>query len=135
MGAGPTLARAMIVEDWIGGIATATLRCWQHMCDRPLVRPTGDRFLLGQMPSDFTVRVMSHSSSPIYTENQKALAFAMKKEGMVTAHGALRLINPPFLDLLLKEATKLEESQAQRGQQVLELKEREVKAKEEKARK
>lgn len=135
LGAGPTLTRAMMVERWLEGIATDVLRTWRNLCDRPLVRNNGQRFYLRQMPGDFTVRVHAHSASPIYTEQLKALVFAAKKEGMLTPHDALRLLNLPGTDMLLRAVEGLEKSQAEMGEKKLELAERTVKAKEEKAMK
>lgn len=133
MGAGPTLARAMAVERFMSGIATYALRVHRNMLERPLVKNDGSRFLLRQMPGDFIAKVWAHSASPIYTENLKALALAAHKSGLISDHAALRYLNLPGTDLLLREVEKMEKAKAERGQEVLDLKRTEVEAKKLKA--
>lgn len=60
-------------------------------------------FTLAQMPEDRKVTVDSHSSSPAFTEDHRALAFALQKAGAITPRGLLMLTNPPQLDMLLQE--------------------------------
>lgn len=135
LGAGPTLNRAMAVERWLGAIMTYVLRMERNISDRFLVRNDGSRFLLRHMPGDFVVRVWAHSASPIYTEQLAMKARVAFKDRAISRRSYLRYLNLPGTDMLLRDTQKLEESEAQAGQKAAELKEREVKAKEERARK
>ncbi len=135
MGAGPTLDRAMAVERWLETIATARAKLRRVVSPRPLVRDNGERFLLMHLPDDFTMKVWAHSSSPIYTEHLIQKAFAVHKAGALSSEDLIILSGLPNTDALRRKSKQLEQGQAEMAKKRVELKEREVRAKEEKAMK
>jgi hypothetical protein len=129
LGAGPTLSRAMLVEDWLEHVATAMMRLHRNLLDRPLVKSDGTRFLLRQMPSDFIARVWAHSASPIYTEHLTQKALIAHKQKLIDGRDALTFLNLPGTDMLLRTQKKLEKAQGEQTEKVISLKEKEVEAK------
>lgn len=133
LGAGPTLRRAMYVERFIAEIATAKLRLHARLYDKPLVKPDGSTFLLGQMPPEIRARVWAHSHSPVYAKQIKEDATLLVTHKAITPEDYLTLMNPPMAELLAAKARKLAKAQAETQEKILGLKEREVHAKELKA--
>jgi hypothetical protein len=60
-------------------------------------------FVLGNLPADCMVSVDSHSSSPIFADDHTQLIFACVKSGIVSPKSAIRLLQLPDQDLLMRE--------------------------------
>lgn len=133
LGAGPTLDHAMAVERCLEAVATAAMHLKREISDRPLVRDNGERFLLRQMPADFSVTVWGHSASPIYTEHNFQKAVVLRKTGDISGEDMLIYANLPNTDMLRRKQKKLAEGQAQMQEKKVELADRKVKAQELKA--
>lgn len=135
LGAGPTLINAQQVEDWLEGVGTAMLRLRRRTSAEYLRKPDGSQFLLAQMPGDFVARVWAHSASPLYAEKIVQKAMWAKQNGLIDAEDALEFMDLPMTDVRLKaKARKLAEAQAKQRERLIEVKEREATAKEERAR-
>ena len=135
LGAGPTLRNAQQVEDWLEGIGTAMLRLQRRTSGKFLIKPDGSKFLLSQMPGEFVARVWAHSSSPLYAQQLVQKALIAKDKGAIDSEDLLEFLDLPLTDVRLKaKARKLAQAQAEQRERLVEIKEREVKAKEEKAR-
>lgn len=108
--ASPTLRdRALLVERDCAEWADLTLqireakdasRYWTKM-DQPLV-DVEDTFLLSSLPDDWRVTVDSHSSSPIFSDENQQLVFAAHRFGVVDAEYVIDNTNLPN-----KEVAKL----------------------------
>lgn len=83
-------------------------------------------YTLDQMPEEVKVTVDSHSSSPAFTADHRMLVFQLARLGFVTPKGALRMLNPPQLDMLLAELEEKEQKQQALMQQHPELLEKMV---------
>lgn len=91
--ASPTLRdRALIVERQVAECAdlTASIRelkdetFYWTKADEPTIESIEQtKFLLSDLPSDYRVVVDSHSSSPIFADENTQLVFAAKKDGIV----------------------------------------------------
>ena len=92
--------RALIIEDAIEKIATLIFKLLQRYSDDKLIDSDGKDFLLEQMTSDCHVMVDAHSSSPVFIEDMKQMAFALQKVGAIDNEDLLDLTNPPNLDML-----------------------------------
>lgn len=112
LGAGPTLARAMIMEDWIESVATALLRLKMRTCTTALRKPNGEEFLLSQIPDEYTVRVSAHSASPIYQQQTFQKALLLKREGAIDNESLIRMAGVPLEDILRAKARELAKAQA-----------------------
>jgi hypothetical protein len=134
LGAGPTMIRAMLVEDTLESIATSMMRLHRRVNDTTLRKPNGEEFLLSQMPGDFVARVWAHSASPLYQQHLLQKATLAKQMKVIDAEDFLEFLDLPMTDTRLKaKARKIAEAQAKQGERVMEIKEQEAKAKLEKA--
>jgi len=125
--ASPTLRdRALIVERNCAECAdlTAHLRelkeeefFWHDGKDVQTIENT--KFLLSDLPDDWRITVDSHSSSPIFSDENTQLVFAAKKDGIVDAEYVIdntQLPNKEVAKIRLKER---EEKQAKLMEQFL----------------
>lgn len=78
-------------------------------------------FYLSQLPDDRRVSVDSHSSSPIYEDDHKALVGELMKLGIIDGVSALDLLPVPMRDLLKQRLKEKEKRQAEMAQQHPEL--------------
>lgn len=129
LGAGPTMSRAMVVEDFLESLGTAALKLHRRLCDRPLVKADGSRFLLQQMPGDFTAKVWAHSASPIYTEQLKEIVLVAHAKGLITDEAALTFLNLPGTDALLRDSKKLQAAKAEMAKKAVATEEAEAQSK------
>lgn len=62
--------------------------------------PSGESFLLKQLPDDFQIEVDSHSASPAFHEDNRQTAMVLAQSGAIDAEDLIRLLHPPNADLL-----------------------------------
>jgi len=60
--------------------------------------------------------VDAHSNSPIFTEDQRSLAFNLFKAGVIDKESLLDMLDPPMKQLLKDRLKKMEEKQQQQQQ-------------------
>lgn len=77
----------------------------------------GGEFLLSQLPEDRRITVDSHSSSPIYEQDQRETAAFLAKLQAIDGEGVLDLVNVPGRDAL---KNRYKEMQAQKAKMVAE---------------
>ncbi len=65
-----------------------------------------ETFLLSQLPSDASVVVDSHSSSPIFSGDHVNMAFALAKAGAMDQEDLIEQVQPPHADKLIIKAKK-----------------------------
>lgn len=70
-------------------------------------------FVLSQLPDDMKVSVDSHSSSPVYQEDNMKLAFGLAKAGAIDGADLIMLTHPQHEDILIQRAKAREAAQAQ----------------------
>lgn len=70
------------------------------------------KFLLSQFPEDYRVMVDSHSASPAFSMDARAVANEGAKLGAIDAIGWLELTQPPQADILIARAKEKEAAQA-----------------------
>jgi len=73
-------------------------------------------FIAEQFTKDYVVKVDAHSNSPIFTEDQKQLAFNLFKAGAIDKEDLLDLTDVPMKQLLkdkLKKREKMGQGQPQ----------------------
>lgn len=105
--------RALIVERQCAELGSLCLDVMATK-DPTLYHPDqGGGYLLADLPEDRGIMVDSHSSSPAFTEDSKALAFALARSGAVTPKGLLLLTQPPLLDQLLMMLDDKEKAEAE----------------------
>lgn len=100
--------RALIIEDALQKVATQYMKLLQAHDTTHYTDDLGNKFIVDQFTGDYTVKVDAHSNSPIFMEDQRALAFNLLKAGAIDKESLLDLLDPPMKQLLKKRLKKLE---------------------------
>ena len=117
--------RAFIIEDQIEEGATKLFRVLRRMDTTAYPTPSGGEFLLSQLPDTVSMRIASHTSSPLYDESTERKANQLLKAGAIDKAEYVEMIDPPMSDALRAKARKLEKSQAEARKQMIEMKHQE----------
>jgi hypothetical protein len=98
LGSSRARKRAMIIEDSLEALATLYLKIMAKYDDTVLTAPVApgqkqeEDFIVEQLPDDFTVKVDAHSNSPIFVDDQTALAFQLIKTKAITRKRLLQMV-------------------------------------------
>jgi hypothetical protein len=112
--------RALLVERQCGEWGEFNFRLMQAK-DADIMREGTNEFILSQLPDDIKVVVDSHSSSPVYQEDNLKLSFALAKSGAIDSADLIMLTHPQHEDILIARAKARAAAQAQFMQQHPEL--------------
>ena len=121
----------MVIEDSLEALATAYLRLAMKydpaMLEAPVEpgKPQTESFVLHQFTRDFLVKVDAHSNSPIFVDDQTALAFQLFKAKAITRRRLLELLPIANRQLLIHDLESIiepSEAAAQKQQEQFELK-------------
>jgi len=116
LGSSRAKKRALIVEDSLEKVATLYLKLMQAYDPTHFTDTEGLSFIAEQFTKDYVVKVDAHSNSPIFTEDQKQLAFNLFKAGAIDKEDLLDLTDVPMKQLLkdkLKKREKMGQTQPQ----------------------
>jgi len=116
LGSSRAKKRALIVEDSLEKVATLYLKLMQSYDPTHFTDTEGLSFIAEQFTKDYVVKVDAHSNSPIFTEDQKQLAFNLFKAGAIDKEDLLDLTDVPMKQLLkdkLKKREKMGQGQPQ----------------------
>lgn len=137
--------RAGMTASFIEAVLTLKLRMRQKELATPLRKgddrdaamdmEDGSRVLLSQLPDELFVRVWGHSASPVSAAAIERKAILAKREGGIGAETFIEYLGLPFSEKARAEARRLAKARAQYQGLAMQLKDREVKAKEAKAMK
>ena len=116
LGSSRAKKRALIIEDSLEKLATLYLKCMQVYNSTHFTDINGLPFIADQFTNDFVVKVDAHSNSPIFTEDQRTLAFNLFKAGVIDKESLLDMLDPPMKQLLKDRLKKMEEKQQQQQQ-------------------
>lgn len=130
---GPSHSMAMRVEACAGSVATAMLRLQRRLSKTTLRKSGGEEFLLSQMPGDFVAKVTAHSASPLYQESNMAKIQLAVQAKALEPDELITLLRLPMPEILVPKARKRAVAQAETAKKAIDLKEREIHAKELKA--
>lgn len=70
----------------------------------------GTEFRLQDLPDDWRVAVDSHSSSPVFAEDNKQQALQLKKLGVIDSTTTVRMLHPPMEDEIVETIKRAEEA-------------------------
>jgi hypothetical protein len=121
--------RALIIEDSLEKVATLYLKLDQQHDDTPLHDSHDQKFISEQFTKDYTVKVDAHSSSPVFMEDMRAIAFDLAKMKAIGRASLLRLVRPPMLQELLIDLEKMEKAEAAQAAAQLEVEQQKTVAK------
>jgi len=97
-------------------LSAAPQSWWKNLWNAPAPNMKRIEFLMADLPSDWSVRVDSHSSSPAFSHESKELAFALAKAGAIGSQDLISLTHPPHEEALAlsAESKELERAEAMR---------------------
>jgi len=108
LGSSRAKKRALVVEDSLEKVATLYLKLMQVYDDTHFLDAENTPFIAEQFTKDYVVKVDAHSNSPIFTEDQKQLAFNLFKAGAIDKEDLLDLVDIPMKQLLKDKLKKRE---------------------------
>ena len=108
LGSSRAKKRALIVEDALEKVATLMLKLIQVYDKTRLKDVEGVEFIPDQFTKNFIVKVDAHSNSPIFTEDQRQLAFNLFKAGAIDKESLIDLLDPPMKQHLKDKLKKRE---------------------------
>jgi len=106
--------RALCVEDTLDTLATKIFRVLRKEDARPLMTTPmkpGEKpmkFILNQAPEQLLMKVDAHSNSPLFIEDQKALAAELLESRSIDRESFIDMLNPPMKDMLLRKLPLIE---------------------------
>ena len=113
LGSSRAKKRALVVEDQLEKLATLYLQLTQAYDDDTMRTETGVEFIAEQFTNNFIVKVDAHSNSPIFQEDQRALAFELFKAKAIDRETLIDLLDVPMKELLkTRLKTKIEPAEA-----------------------
>ena len=110
--------RALCVEDSLDTLATKIYRCLRkesavaYMTKPVKEGEKPEKFILAQAPEQLLMKVDAHSNSPLFVEDQKALAGEMLEAHAIDRESFIELLNPPQKDMLLRRLPLIEAKEA-----------------------
>ena len=117
LGSSRAKKRALIIEDQLEKVATLFLQIKQAYDKDRMRSDTGIEFIADQFTDKCIVKVDAHSNSPIFQEDQRALAFELFKAKAIDRESLLDLLDVPMKELLKQRLMKMEQAEAQAAQQ------------------
>lgn len=108
--------RALVIEDALEKIATLCLKMIQRHDPRKLHDDDGKPFIAEQFTHDYVMKVDAHSSSPIFVEDQRDLAFQLFERQAIDKETLLEMSSPPAIHLLKQRLKKMEAIELQQKQ-------------------
>lgn len=97
--------RALVIEDSLEKLATLYVQIKRRYDKRRMRASEGEEFIAAQFTDDFIAKVDAHSNSPIFMEDQTALAFKLFEVKAIDRDELLDLVEVPMRELL-KERLK-----------------------------
>jgi len=117
LGSSRAKKRALVIEDQLEKVATLFLQIKQAYDKSQMRSDNGIPFIADQFTDKFIVKVDAHSNSPIFQEDQRALAFELFKAKAIDRESLLDLLDVPMKELLKQRLQRIEEAEAKAAQQ------------------
>ena len=119
LGSSRAKKRALVIEDQLEKIATLYMQLMQAYDTDRMRDNQGIEFIAEQFTDNFIVKVDAHSNSPIFQEDQRALAFELFKAKCIDRESLLDLLDVPMKELLkgrLKSKIEPQEAAAKQAE-------------------
>jgi hypothetical protein len=105
--------RALVIEDSLEKLATLYVQIKRRYDKRRMRATEGEEFTAAQFTDDFIAKVDAHSNSPIFMEDQTALAFKLFEVKAIDRDELLDLVEVPMRELLKERLkSKIEPAEA-----------------------
>lgn len=112
LGSARVKKRALVIEDALDKLSTLMLKAKQVYDAREYRDEDGNKFIANQFTKDFVVKVDGHSNSPLFVEDQKAMAAELLEAKVIDRESFLELVDPPMKDVLLRRLKIMEKKEA-----------------------
>jgi hypothetical protein len=112
LGSSRAKKRALIVEDALSKMATQYVKLAQVYSATHLTDVDGKKFIPEQFTKNYVVKVDAHSNSPIFMEDQRALAFNLFKAQAIDKATLIEMLDPPMKQQILEKLKKADEKAA-----------------------
>jgi len=120
--------RALVIEDSLEKLATLYIQIKRRYDKRRMRATEGEEFIAAQFTEDFIAKVDAHSNSPIFMEDQTALAFKLFEVKAIDRDELLDLVEVPMRELLKEKLkSKIEPAEAQAAAEAHKLEELKLK--------
>ena len=106
--------RALCIEDALETLSTKIFRALrkynknQYSTTPSKPGEKSVKFILNQAPEHLLMKVDAHSNSPLFVEDQKALAGELLEAHAIDRESFVEMLNPPMKDMLLKRLPLIE---------------------------
>jgi hypothetical protein len=104
--------RSLLVERQCAEMGALAFKMLQVKMADQFETPSGEIFMLSDIPDEATVSVNAHSSSPAFSQEAKDLAFLLVRFGAIDGDDLLELVQPPMVDTLLARSRQRAEAKA-----------------------
>jgi hypothetical protein len=122
LGSSRAKKRALIIEDSLEHLATLYLKLLMKYDDKHMTLEDGTEIVAAQFTEDFMVKVDAHSNSPIFADDQNALAFELLKVKAITRERFLQMLSVPNRRRLIWELkNKIEPAEAKAAEKQYQL--------------
>ena len=121
--------RSLLVEQQCAAAADLTLtlmelkedRHYWTKADKPIEDIENTKFLLSDLPDDWRVTVDSHSSSPIFADENAQLVLALNSRGIVDGEYVINNTDTPNKETAIQAFRKKQEREAEQFAQLLKI--------------
>lgn len=113
--------KALLIERQCSSVGHYCFKLMQNKDAQVYKTPSKKEFLLSQIPDDFTIQVDSHSTSPAFSNDAIDKATLLLNAGAISKEDFIRIIHPPFEDMLAEKARQSDESSAKLQEQILDI--------------
>lgn len=118
LGSGRLIRRALNIESALERAATLMLKALKQEDKNTIHTAEGASFLLKQFTSDCSIKVASHTSSPLFTNQIQQQAMQLMELGIIDGDSFLEMTDPPMAQVLRQRLKKREEAKQAQIQQV-----------------
>lgn len=112
LGSSRVKARANVIEDSLDNLGLHYLRLMQQHDPEKMRDEDGQEFTAEQFTKDYTVKIDGHSSSPLFMEDQKEMAFALFEAHAITRAELIEMLDPPSKQVMLENLKRIEAAEA-----------------------
>lgn len=92
--------RESIIEDTLDSLATLLYKTLRVKSSQMLRDDRGQQFALASASPELRIRVDAHTASPIFSQDNRELAFALLKAGAIDDAMLVELVAPPMQDII-----------------------------------
>lgn len=118
LGLGRLIRRALNIEAALERAATLMLKALKQEDKNVVHTQDGAQFLLKQFTSDCSIKVASHTSSPLFTNQIQQQAIQLMELGIIDGDSFLEMTDPPMAQVLRQRLKKRQDAENQKNQQI-----------------